>query len=71
MNGEIQRRSRAWPVDPQQYPLSGPSKGPVYVPSTALGRTTCIAAAGLVIFVFLAGSAVLFGAVAVILKHYL
>lgn len=29
---DIRRRSRHWPVDPQKYPLSGPSKGPVYTP---------------------------------------
>jgi hypothetical protein len=28
---------RPWPVDPRQYPLSGPSRGPVYSPQeTAL-----------------------------------
>jgi hypothetical protein len=28
----VKRPSHAWPVDPQRYPLSGPSSGPVYVP---------------------------------------
>lgn len=33
MNEEPKRK--AWPVAPAQYPLCGPSRGPVYVPPHA------------------------------------
>lgn len=52
--------TRPWPVDPRQYPLSGPSSGPVYCPEIGCGTLVAVwLACGL--GGFLGGAALGFG----------
>lgn len=67
MNSEPNTRLKLWPVDPREYPLSGPTKGHTYAgsyePYKATGRPWLI----FLTWVAIGGCAAMFGAVAVLL----